>query len=521
MKFVAALVLMLALPLNAQMVLRAGNGAEPNSLDPHKSEAVPDSNILRDLYEGLTGVSPRGEVIPAAAERWEVSDDGLSWTFFLRPLARWSNGDPLTADDFVAAMRRCVDPLTGSGYAMMLSPWLNAEKIISGQLPPAALGVEAVDEHTLRIRLKSPTPYLPGLLSHHTAYPLHRPSLKTHGAAFARPGKLIGNGAYQLAEWGVQSHVKLTRNPHYWNNTATRIDVVFFYPTEDVDSELKRYRAGELDVTSDVPQSRAPFLRAQLPQELRAAPYLGTWYFGFNLTRAPFRDNPKLRRALNMAVDRELIVERVMNGFALPAYGWVPPGIADYTPQTPPWATWPREQRVAEARRLYAEAGYSSENPLDVELHYNTQRDNQRVATVTAAMWKQTLGARVRLVNLEFKVLKSRLRQRVTQMFRWGWIGDYNDASSFSDLLHTANGQNMTAFSDPQYDALITQAGLQVDPSLRRALLEQAERLMLEQSPLIPVYFYTSTHLVKPYVQGWENNLLDYHYSKDLAVLPH
>ncbi|MEK6806905.1 MAG: peptide ABC transporter substrate-binding protein [Pseudomonadota bacterium] len=521
MKAAVIFLWMFASTVRAEMLLHAGNGAEPNSLDPHKSEAVSDSNILRDLYEGLTGLSPRGEVIPAAAERWQTSADGLTWTFFLRPQARWSNGDPLTAGDFVAGMRRCVAPTTGSGYAMMLSPWLNAGKIIAGKMPPEMLGVEALDAQTLRIHLKAPTPYLPGLLTHHTTYPIHQPSLKLYGAGFARPGKLIGNGAYQLAEWGVQSHIKLTRNPHYWNNAATRIDTVLFYPTEDIDSELKRYRAGELDVTYDVPQSRAPQLRAELKGELRAAPYLGTWYLGFNLTRAPFRDNPKLRRALNLVVDRELIVERVMNGFAIPAYSWVPPGVANYTPQTPDWVAWPRAQRLAEARRLYADAGYSSERPLEVEIHYNTQRDNKRIATVIAAMWKQTLGVRVRMVNLEFKVLKSMLRQRLTQVFRWGWIGDFNDASSFADLLQTANGQNMTAYSDADYDALVSQAGVEADPFKRRALLEQAERRMLEQTPLIPIYFYTSTHLVKPHVQGWEDNLLDYHYSKDLAVLPH
>ncbi len=519
MKAAAFFLLMFASALQAEMVLRAGNGAEPNTLDPHKSEGTSDANIIRDVYEGLTNLSPRGEVVPGAAERWEVSADGLTYIFSLRERARWSNGDPLTADDFVAGMRRCVAPDTGSGYAMNLAPLLNAEAVIAGKLPVESLGVEALDARTLRIRLKAPAPYLPGLLTHATTFAVHRPSLRQHGAGFARPGKLIGNGAYVLAEWGVQSHIKLTRNRHYWNDAATRIDTVLYYPTEDVDSELKRYRAGELDITYDVPQSRAPQLRAELGDQLRAAPYLGTWYLGFNLTRAPLANQPKLRRALNLAVDRELIAERVMNGFAIPAYSWVPPGVAGYSPQTPAWAAWPLAQRQAEARRLYAEAGYSAERPLEIEIHYNTQRDNQRITTVVAAMWKQSLGVHARLVNLEFKVLKTLLRQRLTQVFRWGWIGDYNDAGSFADILQSRHGQNMPAYSDPQYDALVARANTQADAAARRALLQDAERHMLEQSPLIPIYFYRSTHLIKPQVQGWQDNLLDYHYSKDLAVI--
>ena len=504
------------------MILRAGNGTEPGTLDPHKSESVSDANIIRDLYEGLTGLSPRGEVIPAAAESWTVSADGLEYIFHLRPLARWSNGDPLTAEDFVAGMRHCVTPATGSNYALVLAPIANAEAVIAGQQPPSNLGVEALDAQTLRIRLKAPAPFFPGLLTHATTFPIHRPSLAQYGDAFARPGKLVSNGAYQLAEWGVQSQVKLTRNPHYWNNAATRVDTVLYYPTEDINSELKRYRAGELDYSYEIPLSQAPQLRAQLPQELRTAPYLGIYYFGFNVTRPPFKDNVKLRRALNLVVDRELIVQRLMNGIGIAAYSWVPPATADYGAQTPEWVSWTREQRLDEARRLYAEAGYSAEHPLDVEIRYNTHQDHKRIATVIAAMWKQTLGVRARLINEEFKVLNNNLRQHVvTQVFRWGWIADYNDATSFADLLQTPHGQNETGFSDTRYDALLAQAHNVADPAQRRALLEQAERVMLDQSPLVPVYFYLSKHLVKPYVRGWEDNVLDYHYSKDLAVLPH
>ncbi|HVT36736.1 MAG TPA: peptide ABC transporter substrate-binding protein, partial [Nevskiaceae bacterium] len=245
-------------PAHAQeRVLRAGNGTEPATLDPHKAEGVSDANILRDLYEGLTSISPRGEVIPGAAQGWEVSADGRDYVFHLRPDARWSNGDELTAEDFVAGLRRSADPQTGSSYSEILAPIEHATEVTRGQLPPAQLAVDAVDEHTLHIRLKAPTPYFLGLLSHSTTYPVHRPTLAKYGAAFARPGRLVSNGAYQLSDWVVQSQVTLTRNPHYWDNAHTQIDRVIYYPTEDLNAEIKRYRAGELDYTYEIPLVQA------------------------------------------------------------------------------------------------------------------------------------------------------------------------------------------------------------------------------------------------------------------------
>ena len=503
----------------AGSVLRIGNGNEPETLDPQRVSGVSTANILRDLYEGLTGVSPRGEVIPAAAERWAVSDDGLEYTFTLREGLRWSNGDAVTAEDFVAGLRRTVDPSTGSGYASMLGVIADAEAITSRRLPPERLGVEVLDARTLRIRLVAPTPYLPGLLTHAAAYPIHRASLKKYGRDFARVGRLVSNGAYRLAEWTVQSRVVLERNPDYWNDVQTRIDTVIYYPTEDLNSELKRYRADELDISSAIPTSQAPWIRVNLGPELHLAPYLGSYYYGFNLTRPPFKDQTALRRALSMAVDREIIVEKVLHGVALPAYGWVPPGVANYTPQAPLWAGWTREQRHAEAQRLYAEAGYSDVRPLDVEIRYNTQDDNKRIAVVIAAMWKQTLGVRVTLINEEWKVfLQNRRLKKVTQAFRSSWIGDYDEALAFAEILRSTHGRNDSGYVSERYDALLAQAALEPEPGRRRALLEEAERVALGDAPILPIYYYLSKHLVKPNVKGWQDNILDYHYSKDLRL---
>lgn len=508
--------------LAREQVLRAGNGPEPATLDPHKSEGVSDANILRDLYEGLTSVSPTGAVIPGAAERWDISADGLEYVFHLRDAARWSNGDALTAEDFVFGLRRSADPRTASNYSQILTPILNADAVTSGHQPPETLGVDALDTHTLRIRLKAPTPYFLGLLSHSTTYPIHRASYERYGAGFARPGRLVSNGAYQLAEWVVQSQVTLRRNPHYWNNAATSIDTVIFVPTEDLNSELKRYRAGELDVTYEIPLVQAPWIREHFGRQLRVATYAGTYYYGYNLTRPPFKGSPALRRALALVVDRDVIVNKVLKGVAKPAYGWVPPGVWNYTPQQPEWATWSRERRLAEARRLYAQAGFTAEHPAEVEIRYNTNEDHKRIATVIAAMWKQTLGVRTSLVNEEFKVfLNNRNLKRVTQAFRASWIADYDDASAFLDILHSTHGQNDSGYKNPVYDALLAQAAHEPDLARRRELLQQAERVALDDDPLLPIYYYVSKHLVKPWVDGWQDNILDYHYSKDLRILEH
>lgn len=504
---------------DADTTLRIGNGGEPETLDPQRAAGVSTGNILRDLDEGLTAIGPGGDALPAAAERWEVDADGLRWIFHLRDGARWSNGDAVTADDFVAGLRRTVDPATGSGYARMLDVIANAGAVASGRLAAVQLGVEALDARTLQIRLALPAPYLPGLLSHPSTFPVHRPSLREYGRDFARPGRLVSNGAYRLVEWSVQSRVVLERNRYYWNNAETAIDTVVYYPTEDLNSELKRYRADELEISSAIPTAQAPWIRAHLGPELHVANYLGSYYYGYNLTQPPFRAAPALRRALSMAVDREIITAKLLHGIVQPAYGWIPPGVADYTPQQPDWATWPRERRLAEARRLYAESGYSPARPLQVEIRYNTQDDNKRIAVVIAAMWKQALGAEVRLVNEEWKVfLQNRRLKRVTQVFRSSWIGDYDDASAFAEILRSTHGRNDSGYVSARYDGLLDEAAREADAGRRRASLEAAERLMLDEAPILPIYYYASKHLVKPRVLGWQDNILDYHYSKDLRL---
>ncbi|MFP5306765.1 MAG: ABC transporter substrate-binding protein, partial [Gammaproteobacteria bacterium] len=399
----------------------------------------------------------------------------------------------------------------------MLAPIRNASAVIEGRLPPAQLGVSAPDARTLVVELEMPAPHLPGLLSHPSTFPLHRPSLRAHGAAFARAGRLVSNGAYRLAQWVMQSHVELERSACY--RVPAAIAHVRYVVTEDIHSELKRYRAGELDVTYEIPPVQAAQIRRELPQQLRVAPYLGVYYYGLNLTRAPFDGAPGLRRALSMVIDREVIAEKALHGLALPAYGWVPPGTAGHAPQRPEWAQWPYAQRVAEAQRLYREAGYSDAVPLAVEIRYNTHESHRRVATVVAAMWKQTLGVQVRQVNEEFKVfLHNRRLREATQVFRAAWMADYDDPSSFFGILHSAHGKNDSGWRSARYDALLAEASATADADARALLSQQAERRIFDEVPVIPIYFYVSKHLVSPRVQGWTDNVLDYHYSKDLRL---
>ncbi len=512
----------LATDLAAEQVLHKGNGAEPQTLDPHKAEGVPSSNIMRDLYEGLTSESPDGEVIPGAAERWDISADGRVYTFYLRKTARWSNGDPVVAEDFVAGLRRSANPATLSHYSQILSSIENAEAVTAGDVPPEKLGVVALDDHTVQITLKAPTPYFLGLLNHSSTYPINRRAFRQFGDKFTRLGNLVSNGAYVLSDWVVQSHIVLDRNPEYWDNANTVIDRVYYHATEDQSSELKRYRAGELDWTNEVPLAQISWIRENLKDEFYVSTYLGTYYYGFNLTQPPFKNNKKLRRALSMAVDREIIVEKVSRLGEQPAYSWVPPGINNYNAQTPSWAQMPRELRHAEARRLYAEAGYGPDNPLYIELRYNTSENHKKIAVAIAAMLKQTLGVRASLINQEWKVfLETRKQKRVTQLFRAGWIGDYNDAYTFAELLHSKHGINDQGYNSPEYDALLAAASVEGDFHKRREILQQAERVLLEDQPIMPIYFYVNKRMVKPYVAGFQPNIMDHHYSKNMRILAH
>ncbi|MBT8423218.1 MAG: peptide ABC transporter substrate-binding protein [Gammaproteobacteria bacterium] len=506
--------------LAEEQVLRKNNGTEPQTLDAHRAQGVPASNILRDLYETLVSEAPNGDLIPGAAESWTLSEDGRVYTFKLRADGRWSNGDPVTAGDWVFSLRRGVDPATLSVYSGILFPIKNGAAINRGELSPAALGARAIDDRTLEITLENPTPYFLGLLTHSMAGAVHPPSVQQYGDKFARPGTLIGNGAYVLKDWVVQSHVELERNPYYRENDKTIIDRVFYYAIESSEAAFARYRADEIDFTSSIPLRQLEFIRKAMPDEYIQAPYLGTYYYGINTRHPAFDGKPGLRRALSMAIDREILAEKISGGATLPAYGWVP-AVADYEQQLPEWHDWSRAERHAEARRLYAEAGHGPDNPLVIEILYNTLHDHKRLAIAIGAMWKQVLGVETQLLNQEWKVFLQTRQLGLTQVYRSGWIGDYNDANTFAELLHSENAQNDTGWGNDRYDELLERAAVETILDKRALLLQEAERIMLDETPLIPIYFYVSKRVVKPWVGGYVPNIMDHTFTKDLYILKH
>ncbi|MGH6718996.1 MAG: peptide ABC transporter substrate-binding protein [Alphaproteobacteria bacterium] len=504
----------------AETVFHRGNGAEPETLDVHKATGVPEAQLGRDLFEGLVAEAADGSLIPGVAESWTVSDDGLVYTFKLRADAKWSNGDPLAAEDFVYSMRRALDPATASDYAFLLYPIANAEEFNGGTVTDAAaLGVEAVDAQTLRLTLKGPTPYLLQMLVNSTAYPVHRASIEAHGDQWTKPGNLVSNGAYMLAEWVPQDRIKLVKNPNFHDAANVAIDTVYFYPTEDGAAELNRYRADELDVTYDAPSEQIPWIEENLAAEFRNVPYLGVYYYAFNLTQPPFQDNLKLRQALALAVDRETLVDKITLGGEAAAYSWIPPGVADYAPQTVDWAAKTQDERNAMAQALYAEAGYGPDNPLEVEILYNTSENHKKVAVAIAGMWQQVLGVKATLRNEEWKVYLESRDQKQFQVVRAGWIGDYNDANTFLDFNLSDVGEiNTPGYASARYDELVKGAAFERDTAKRTAMLEEAEATFLADLPVFPIYHYTTQHLVKPYVTGWVDNILDYHPSRWIAV---
>ena len=501
-------------------VLHRGNGEEPQTLDPHLAEGVPTSNLLRDLFEGLTTTAPDGLIVPGAAIHWDISRDGLTYTFYLDPDGRWSNGEPVTAEDFVVSWQRVVNPETGAAYGRMLAPVVNAEKIFSGELPPEALGVSALSEMTFQVRLADPTPYFLGLLTHPTTYPVYRPALEEHGSSHVRPGNLVSNGAYRLADWQVRSRIVLEKNEYFRDADNVIIEQVVFYPFEDENTEFNRFRAGDLQWTYQVPSAQFRWLKSNMDEALVISPWFGTYFFSFNLTREPFEDNLSLRQALNLAIDREIITERVTRFGEIPTFNLVPPGLPGYEPPEPEYAGWSQEEREAEALRLYHQAGYSESQPLTVELRYNTSDNHRKIAVAIAAMWKQVLGVRTRMVNEEFRVfLQNRAQRRVTQVFRAGWIGDYQDAFTFLELFHSGHGRNDAGYNNPRYDRLLERIASERIPARRRNLMVEAERMLLEDQVVLPTFIYMTRRLIDPRLQGWDQNIMDYHLTRHMYLV--
>jgi oligopeptide transport system substrate-binding protein len=503
-----------------KQVIRRGNGEEPETLDPHLAQGVPSAHILRDLFEGLTAESAEGNLVPGAALRWNISRDARTYTFYLRRDLIWSNGDPLTADDFVYSLQRALNPKTASTAARNLLPILNAREVLAGELSVEELGISLLDEFTMQITLTGPTPYFLGLLASPVAFPVHRSTVAEHGDQFSKPGNLVSNGAFVLKAWTPRVSIELEKNQNFREAGTTLIERVFYLPTEDRAAEINQFRAGELDWTYEVPNNQFKWLQRNYPDELVVSPWMGSYFLGFNLTQEPFIDNPSLRMALILSVDRQIITGKVTQFGEKPSFSLVPPGIDGYVPFSPEYADWGQEERNHEARRLYEQAGYSEESPLRVEIRYNTSDNHKKIALAVASMWKQVLGVHTTLVNEEFRVfLQNREQKIITQVFRVGWISDYNDPYSFLELFRTGHGNNDYGYSNSTFDALLDEVGLERVRARRERLMFEAERVLMTDNVIIPVYTYVSKRLVDPHLKGWQNNVMDHHLTRNMFKL--
>ena len=496
------------------LVLTRSLSGQPGSLDPQRAEDAFSHDVLRDLYEGLTASTPDGEVIPAAATSWRIEAAGKVYVFLLRREARWSNGDPVTAANFVEGFRRALDPATVSGAADLLRSIENAPAILQGDMPVERLGVRAVDDYTLEIRLSHALPYFPDILTNTVASPVHPTSVAGSGG-FSKPKATISNGPYVLAELTPGSSVLLARNPHYWDLASIAYDQVRYEFVPDENAEFMRFRAGDLDVTYSVPDQRFQELLAKPGSGLQHRATLATIYFTFNTERGPLSGKREVREALSLAVDRQAIVESVTRAGQVPAYSLVPDGAWNYEPAYYGWREASIEDRVARARNLYAKAGYSNAQPLRLRLLYNENELVQKVCIAIAAMWKEKLGVETELIQMEFKAyLAARADPAQWDVVRVGWTADYNDASTFLDTMSRDSPQNFGRWVNAKYAQLLESAANEGDPAQRRDTLQQAESLMLNDYPLLPVYFYVSRRLVKPGISAPPINPMNRTYSR-------
>ena len=446
------------------VVLHRGNVAEPLTLDPHKASGTWENNIIGDMFIGLFTENAAAEPVPGMATDWDVTEDGLSWTFTLRD-AVWSDGEPVTASDFEYAFRRILDPATLANYASLLYPIRNARLVNSGELPPEELGVTAIDDHTLRIDLEFPAPYLPGLLTHYTTFPVPQHVVEQYGDAWVQPQNIVTNGPYKLVNWRANDFVYVERNPLFWDNANVCVDEVFYYPTVDNPAAERRVRNGELDLNTEFAGQNLEFLQREIPDYVRVHPYLGIVYFAFNTTEPPF-DDPRVRNALSMAVDRDFIATDILRAGQIPAYSFVPPGVNGYPGDARvTWEEIPVEERREMARELLTEAGYGPNNPLRFEYSHRTTGDNPRVAPVVQQDWSLIADwVQPEIVGIETQIHYANLRAGDYTLGDGGWIGDYNDAYNFLFLGETDSvPMNYARWSNPEYDALVEQANRTLD----------------------------------------------------------
>lgn len=501
--------------------LQIGNGAEPLSLDPHQASGTWENRIIGDMLQGLTTDDPQGRPIPGMATEWSTSPDGLVWTFKLRD-AKWSDGQPVTADDFVFAWQRIMTTTPPAKYASILYVIKNAEKIYDGRIKDVTqLGVRAIDAKTLEVTLEHPAPYLPGLLTHYTSFPIPKHVVEKVGKDWIKAENFVGNGPYKLQQWKPNDFVHVVRNANYYDNNNVCIDQIFFYPTADDNAAERKVRTGDLDINTNFSGSRLEEINKNLPGYARIHGYTGLTYYIFNLRKAPFND-ARVRAAISMTADREFVTKEILKAGQQPAYSLVPPGIADYQSgaMSTDFKGQSMEERLARAKKLLEEAGYGPEKPLKFTFSFRNSGDNPRVAPVVQQNWaKIAPWVQVEILGAETQINYEKLRTGDFELGDAGWISDFNDAKNFVYLFQTSTDQlNYGKYSNPEFDKLMEAADVEKDAVKRANLMKQAEAIVLKENGFMPMWFLTNRNLVSPRVTGWVDNAVDIHRARYLCT---
>lgn len=496
-------------------VLKRGNGGEPATLDPHFASGTWENNIIGDMFLGLTTEDSKGTLIPGLAKSWEVSKDGLTYTFHIRD-AVWSDGTEITADDFVYSMKRILNPATAAKYSFMLHPIKGAVEYNKGEAKSDVLGVKALNKDTLQITLASVTPYFLESLTHYTGWAVPKHVVEKHGKEWARKGNIVVSGAFTLESWVPNSKISLVKNDKFFDAGNVDLDGVEFFPVEKASAELKRWEAGEFHTTMGIPGGMMQALKDKHGSQVRVSPRLGTYYYAVN--PAVIKDN-RIRTAMNLTVNREIITQKISGSGEVPAYSWVAPGTNNYPKAAVlNFKSMSQADRVAKAKKLMADAGYSPANPFEVELSYNTSEGHKKIAVAVSAMWKQ-IGIKTTLSNTEVKTHYAQLKEGKFEVGRAGWIGDYNDPYTFLELFKTGIAYNYGKYSNPAYDSAMEKASKMAgDLNARAEVMRKAEQLALDENALIPVYHYVNKRLVNSKVKGWDDNLMGVHRSRFVSI---
>lgn len=492
---------------------------EPASLDPVKAVGLPEIQVIRDLFEGLTNQDAHGKIVPGVAQSWSSSDN-KTWIFTLRNTARWSNGEPVTAHDFVYSWQRLVDPKNSASFAWFagLSGIENATAITKGEISPDKLGVTALDNQRLKVTLDRPVPWFPSLVANVALFPVPQKVVAKEGESWTSPGKLVGNGAYQLSDRVVNEKIVLTRNPQYWDNAHSVLSKVTFLPINEESSATKRYRSNDIDITESFPKNMYALLKKELPGEVYTPDQLGTYYYAFNTQKGPTAD-VRVRKALSWSIDRSIIAEKVVGTGEKPAWHFTPDVTAGFKPLDSILQQHPQNELNAQAKALLASAGYGPEKPLHLKLLYNTSESHQKIAIAVASMWKKNLGVDVTLENQEWKTYIDSRNSGNFDVIRASWVGDYNEPSTFLSLLTSGNTSNIARFKNEDYDAVMAKASSETSEQARNVDYNRAEQILADQAPIAPIYQYTNGRLIKPWVKGYPiTNPEDVAYSRELWI---